>query len=902
MTQYTSVPLDDSNLDITVTEADDLVTIDINPVQVQLGGEFAVLSVNGQSGAVVLDTDDIPEGTTNEYYTDTKVGTYLTNNAYATQNYVDGEVPDNTDQLLEGATNLYYSAAKVDTHLASGNVTDVNISGHSLTWNTDEETLDLAQDGTTLQLGQESHIHVRNNTASAITDGTAVMATGTLGASGRVTVAPMVADGSIEPHFFMGVATETIAAGEDGKVTTFGKVRGIDTSAYNDGDVLWCDPATAGNLTATQPASPNLKIATAFVVNSHQNNGTLFVRANSGIDLHNNHRVEVANLAAGDLLVWDAPLTRWENKTLAAAGVATAAQGANADTALSWGNHATAGYLTSETDPVFTASPANGILAGDITNWNTAHGWGDHSTAGYLTSFTETDPTVPAHVKNILATDITNWNTAHGWGNHATAGYLTSYTETDPTVPAHVKGITTQNILDWDNAHMWGDHAVQGYLTEAVEVVDDGVNAPQMRTTLGNTEFKIVTDTGGAYDATTTFVNWAHLASGSVHVMGFKTTNGHNFFDLAAAGTVDDGSHHMRFKLRGATTELGAYDNSSGPGALTTLSLQASAIDFHGQYSFPTADGTLDQVLTTDGNGNLSWSAVSGGGGGASALGDLTDVTITAVQDGDMLFYNGTAGEWQNTNMGISVTPIVSFSNPNAGQITSFTITNYATYDDPNIWAQVVDSLDNVVVTNAQMTDNYDGTVSFTAPAEDTNYELQVRVQDFGDVASETSTTTFDSVGLFGWTARYIKIADFTTNNDPNDLMYADMRFYTAASQGGTALPANMTSATTPTPYVITSSDTGYSGYETWKAFDSSTGTAFWTLGTSSSVANTWIVIDLGSVQTINSMSVRTSSQASDTSNGFTLYTSDTGAFAGEEVQRETLIHSDAINTTTNFN
>ena len=50
-------------------------------------------------------------------------------------------------------------------------------------------------------------------------------------------------------------------------------------------------------------------------------------------------------------------------------------------------------YLTSytETDPVFLASAASGIAAGDITNWNTAYGWGDHSLAGYLTSYTETD-------------------------------------------------------------------------------------------------------------------------------------------------------------------------------------------------------------------------------------------------------------------------------------------------------------------------------------------------------------------------------------------------------------------------------------------------------------------------------------------------------------------------------
>lgn len=36
---------------------------------------------------------------------------------------------------------------------------------------------------------------------------------------------------------------------------------------------------------------------------------------------------------------------------------------------------------------------------------------------------TETDPTVPAHVKSITSGNISNWNTAFGWGNHSSAGY-----------------------------------------------------------------------------------------------------------------------------------------------------------------------------------------------------------------------------------------------------------------------------------------------------------------------------------------------------------------------------------------------------------------------------------------------------------------------------------------------
>ena len=74
---------------------------------------------------------------------------------------------------------------------------------------------------------------------------------------------------------------------------------------------------------------------------------------------------------------------------------ATSGQGSNVDATIinvsSFNNDA--GYLTSytETDPIFSASPASGITTTNITNWNTAYSWGDHSLEGYLTSYTETD-------------------------------------------------------------------------------------------------------------------------------------------------------------------------------------------------------------------------------------------------------------------------------------------------------------------------------------------------------------------------------------------------------------------------------------------------------------------------------------------------------------------------------
>lgn len=50
----------------------------------------------------------------------------------------------------------------------------------------------------------------------------------------------------------------------------------------------------------------------------------------------------------------------------------------------------TSTYLTSytETDPIFVASAAYGITGTKISNWDTAYGWGNHASAGYLTSAT----------------------------------------------------------------------------------------------------------------------------------------------------------------------------------------------------------------------------------------------------------------------------------------------------------------------------------------------------------------------------------------------------------------------------------------------------------------------------------------------------------------------------------
>ena len=184
-----------------------------------------------------------------------------------------------------------------------------------LTWNADEGTLELGKNGVSNYVGAETMVLCRNNSNTVtIPKGTAVMFAGTLGASGRIKVAPMVADGSLPGYVFFGVTDQAIAGASDGYVSVFGKIRGINTSTYVDGDILWCNPAVAGGFTKVEPQAPNLKLAVAAVV-SAGNNGVIFVRWTTGARLQDLHDVEAnGSKDDGDVLAWVAANSRWEAK------------------------------------------------------------------------------------------------------------------------------------------------------------------------------------------------------------------------------------------------------------------------------------------------------------------------------------------------------------------------------------------------------------------------------------------------------------------------------------------------------------------------------------------------------------------------------------------------------------
>ena len=151
-------------------------------------------------------------------------------------------------------------------------------------WNASDDTLNLHHTGGVVQqVGQETYIYGKNNTASTITNGSTVGFGGVNG-DNRIEFVDYIADQTYRSEYFFGVATQDIVVSGLGLVTTFGVVRDIDTTGsavsetWAQGDELYASPTTAGAFTKVKPTAPNISIPVAIVMIVSATAGEIFVR------------------------------------------------------------------------------------------------------------------------------------------------------------------------------------------------------------------------------------------------------------------------------------------------------------------------------------------------------------------------------------------------------------------------------------------------------------------------------------------------------------------------------------------------------------------------------------------------------------------------------------------------
>ena len=179
-------------------------------------------------------------------------------------------------------------------------------------------TLGIQMTANVLQpVGEAQYFYIKAD--STITKGQLIMFTGAVGASGVIKGAP--ATGLTDGQYLMGIAAENIATNGFGLVTSFGHVRGWNTTGapvgetWADGDILYYNPSIAGGLTKTQPTAPNVKATVAVVVNAAPaGSGDVFVRVSTGSVLGGtDSNVQFGALATNDLIQYNG--TYWTNVT-----------------------------------------------------------------------------------------------------------------------------------------------------------------------------------------------------------------------------------------------------------------------------------------------------------------------------------------------------------------------------------------------------------------------------------------------------------------------------------------------------------------------------------------------------------------------------------------------------------
>ena len=284
------------------------------------------------------------------------------------------------------------------------------------------------------------------------------------------------------------------------------------------------------------------------------------------------------------------------------------------------------GYLTSESDPVFSASPSFGITSPDISNWDAAYGWGNHASAGYLTTLSLTGLSdVSVDPATLTAGDSIIWSGSQ-WVK-TTQQYLTE-------VPPLSEIVADNNKC---------------------EVISNGTNGED------DGEFKVTLNDSTGNSGK---ISLHQYQSGSVNI---TELNPYSTGNIAARCylklnylTTTNAWSAIYFNQRGASTRTAeirvqagssiafhVYSGTSAAsittnGIYTQYNLACAGSLTAGGLTYPTTDGNSGEVLTSDGTGNVVWATPSGGGGGGGANVTVSDTPPGGATAGDLWWESDT--------------------------------------------------------------------------------------------------------------------------------------------------------------------------------------------------------------------------------------------------------------------
>lgn len=194
-------------------------------------------------------------------------------------------------------------------------------------WNDTDGTINLGLKGgqSTLKLGQEIVARVVNGAGANLlrTQYKVVKVTSAQGQRLQVNLAQ--ANNDINSVDTIGIVSEDINNNQQGFIKILGQIEEINTTgslqgeSWNDGDVLYLSPTTAGAITNIKPvATAGHIVVLGYVEYAHANHGKIFVKILNGWEIDELHNVWInpSTQANNDLLVYNSTSQLWENEAL----------------------------------------------------------------------------------------------------------------------------------------------------------------------------------------------------------------------------------------------------------------------------------------------------------------------------------------------------------------------------------------------------------------------------------------------------------------------------------------------------------------------------------------------------------------------------------------------------------
>ena len=306
------------------------------------------------------------------------------------------------------------------------------------------------------------------------------------------------------------------------------------------------------------------------------------------------------------------------------------------DTAYGWGNHASAGYLTSANTTFvgLTDTPAN--FTGAASKFVKVNGAGNAlefvaSPTGISNLVEDTTPQlggtldvngndIDMGVNTIADSNVGQWDTAYSWGNHASAGYITTLGVLSGHTDVHTASPSDGQVLTWDQSNTrWAPETLSPHTTAWTTLTDtpanySGAGGKFVKVNAGATGLEYFTDPG--------YIS-SLVADTTPQLGGTLDANG-NIIDMGTNNITD--------------TKVGEWDTAYGWGNHASANYLTSA----GAFTVPTSIGTAGQVLKAPSSGTLlEWADDNNAGGGGGGGGLSNVVEDTTPQLGGALDTNG---------------------------------------------------------------------------------------------------------------------------------------------------------------------------------------------------------------------------------------------------------------------